>query len=173
MTSGRVASTWDGAISAISKNFEDSFHNIINRDGNIYSNYYLLFKLFIGRFDLKIPPWVVEALHLDDILQPILLKLNEIMKTSSPPKLRTHNIVFAPVGSKSQSWHVDDSMRSRNNVYSYFTILIHLNPIDDKCGGTEIWSKTLKRSDMVFIFIFILFFFIFIYINMIIFLLLK
>lgn len=71
------------------------------------------------------------------------------MKTSVPPKLRTHNIVFAPIGSKAQSWHVDDSMRSRNNIYSYFTVLIHLNPIDDKCGGTEIWSKNLKRSDMV------------------------
>lgn len=33
--------------------------------------------------------------------------------------------------------------------HSYFTILIHLNSIDDLCGGTEIWSKALKRGDMV------------------------
>ena len=33
--------------------------------------------------------------------------------------------------------------------HSYFTILIHLNSIDDLCGGTEIWSQSLKRGDLV------------------------
>jgi hypothetical protein len=56
--------------------------------------------------------------------------------------------MFAPVGSEAQTWHYDDSVR-RSNVYRYFTILVPLNPIDDDCGGTEIWSDTLKRSDMV------------------------
>ena len=111
------------------------------------TRYYYLYLL--GRFDLKLPPWLVETLGINQILEPILIKLKEIMKTSSTPKLRTHNIVFAPVGSTAQSWHVDDSLITRNNIYSYFTILIHLNSIDDKCGGTEIWSKKVKRSDMV------------------------
>jgi hypothetical protein len=102
-----------------------------------------------GRFDLKLPLFVVSELALPEILEPILNQLRKIMKTSSKPTLRTHNVVFAPVGSKSQSWHVDDSLRSRKGVHSYFTILIHLNPIDDKCGGTEIWSNALKRGDMV------------------------
>ena len=33
--------------------------------------------------------------------------------------------------------------------HSYFTVLIHLNSIDDLCGGTEIWSNLMKRGDLV------------------------
>ncbi len=107
------------------------------------------FSLELGRFDLKLPSYVVDQLSLALILEPILAHLRTIMRTSSRPILRTHNIVFAPVGSTAQNWHCDDSFRSCKNGFSYFTVLIHLNPIDEKCGGTEIWSKTLKRSDMV------------------------
>lgn len=31
----------------------------------------------------------------------------------------------------------------------YFTILIPLNTIDENGGGTEIWSKAVKYSDLV------------------------
>jgi hypothetical protein len=31
----------------------------------------------------------------------------------------------------------------------YFTILIHLNPVDSFSGGTEIYSKKVKKSDLV------------------------
>jgi hypothetical protein len=163
-SSGRVAETWSGASAVMTKKLKDSGHNLINRDGmfvcpSLPSSPSLLpragachltsLSVGSGRFDLKLPSFVVDELRLPELLEPILTQLRQIMRTSSPPKLRTHNVVFAPVGSKAQSWHVDDSLRSRNNVHSYFTILIHLNPIDDKCGGTEIWSKSLKRSDMV------------------------
>jgi hypothetical protein len=33
--------------------------------------------------------------------------------------------------------------------YRYFTILIPLNTIDENGGGTEIWSKKLKCSDLI------------------------
>jgi len=130
--SGRVADTWNGAVNAIAEGLTNHCHNIINRD---------------GRYDLKLPDYVVRELHLDEVLAPICEKLRTIMHNPTPI-LRTHNVVFAPVGSKEQNWHVDDSMR-QGKLHSYFTILIHLNPIDDKCGGTEIWSKSLKRGDMI------------------------
>jgi hypothetical protein len=101
-----------------------------------------------GRYDLKLPSYVVEELRLETLLEPMLSLLRTIMPTSPAPILRTHNVVFAPVGSAEQEWHVDDSIRE-GKKHSYFTILIHLNTIDDLCGGTEIWSKKLKRGDMV------------------------
>lgn len=58
--------------------------------------------------------------------------------------------VFAPVGSKAQHWHVDDAFDNKRIArHRYFTILIHLNPIDAFCGGTEIWSESMNRGDMV------------------------
>ena len=42
------------------------------------------------------------------------------------PKLRTHNIVFVPVGSGVQEWHVDDSMIQKK-LHRYLTILIRFN----------------------------------------------
>ena len=66
--------------------------------------------------------------------------------------------VFAPVGSKAQHWHVDDAFdNSRVVLHRYFTILIHLNPIDAFCGGTEIWSEALQRGDMVLILLLIIY----------------
>jgi ectoine hydroxylase-related dioxygenase (phytanoyl-CoA dioxygenase family) len=56
--------------------------------------------------------------------------------------------VFVPVGSSAQEWHADDSMR-KLKVHRYFTILIHLNPLDNQCGGTEVWSHQTNKSDMV------------------------
>lgn len=97
---------------------------------------------------MKLPVYVVEALQLEALLQPTLELLRTIMPTSPAPVLRTHNVVFVPVGTPEQEWHVDDSLRE-GKKHSYFTVLIHLNSIDEKCGGTEIWSKKLKRGDMV------------------------
>ena len=64
------------------------------------------------------------------------------------PKLRTHNVIFVPVGSGVQEWHVDDSMVQRK-MHRYFTVLINLNPLDAYCGGTEVWIDKLKRGDLV------------------------
>ncbi len=61
-----------------------------------------------GRYDLKLPEFVVEQLELDKILKPILDALEPIMHAR--PKLRTHNVVFVPVGSQPQQWHVDDKV---------------------------------------------------------------
>lgn len=94
------------------------------------------------------------------------------MSPHRTPLIRTHNIIFAPVGSESQTWHFDDSRKKGatkvllqtfvvlyniidycystiGKYHSYFTVLIHLNSIDDLCGGTEIWSQSLKRGDLV------------------------
>ena len=41
-------------------------------------------------------------------------------------QLRTHNVVFCPVGSESQMWHVDDCNRNRGQPHRYFTILVQV-----------------------------------------------
>lgn len=33
--------------------------------------------------------------------------------------------------------------------YRYFTILIHLNCLDNRCGGTEIWIDSKNKGDLV------------------------
>src|SRR5690242_17356065 len=99
--------------------------------------------LVAGRYDLKLPEFVVEDLGLERILEPILNKLKTIMGNPTP-KLRTHNVVLAQIGSAAQEWHTDDGVVTSKEVgtkHRYFTILIHLNPLDSYCGGTEIWSK--------------------------------
>ena len=109
-----------------------------------------------GRFDLKLPSFVVEHLRLNEVLEPILSKLVTIMGTPTP-QIRTHNVVFVPVGSKCQQWHTDDELKQRK-MHRYFTILIQLNSIDSNCGGTEIWMDQLNRGDLVsFLLIFLLF----------------
>ena len=123
---------------------------------------------------MAIPKFLVKDLDLENILKPITDRLATIMG-SPAPQLRTHNIsktrnqlhlscilnacmyvytllysVFAPVGSKAQNWHVDDAFNNKRVArHRYFTILIHLNPIDAFCGGTEIWSESMNRGDMV------------------------
>lgn len=101
-----------------------------------------------GRFDLKIPDFVVKELGIEQLLEPILTRLRGIMSHTPPPELRTHNIVFVPVGSPAQDWHCDDSFY-KGKQHRYFTIMVHLNPIDSLCGGTEIWSTDLKSEDLV------------------------
>ena len=96
---------------------------------------------------MRLPDYVVDQLGIETLLEPILQKLTTIMGTPSP-KLRTHNVVFCPVGSDSQRWHVDDCI-TKGKLHRYFTILIHLNPIDENCGGTEIWSDELQANDLV------------------------
>lgn len=97
-----------------------------------------------GRYDIKIPIYVIEQLTLSIILEPILMSLRSIMPNSSNPILRTHNIVFVPAGSPTQQWHYDDD----SNDDSYFTILINLT-FPKNCGGTEIWNDSLKKGDLV------------------------
>ena len=70
-----------------------------------------------GRFDIKIPKFVIDELQLEKLLDPILLKLKTIMSPHRTPQLRTHNIILAPIGSDSQSWHYDDSMKQGDRVF--------------------------------------------------------
>ena len=100
-----------------------------------------------GRYDLRLPDFVIDALGLNFLLAPILTKLRSVMGNPEP-KIRTQNVVFVPVGSPAQDWHADDSMHDTKK-YRYFTIIIHLNLIDENCGGTEIWSKKAQRGDMI------------------------
>ena len=135
-SSGRVAATWPGAMALIADMSKTgSCANIVDRD---------------GRFDIRIPPFVVEVLQLEKYLAPLLEKLREIMGPK-PPVLRTHDIIFAPVGSPAQPWHVDDSSRKGvQGIHKYFTILVHLNPIEERCGGTEIWvADKINKGDLV------------------------
>ncbi len=131
--SGRCSDTWKGAMNEVSDRLKQNVSSdVINRG---------------GRFDMKLPDWVVEELQIPKLLEPILERLKTIMGTPVPC-VRTHNVVFAPVGSPAQAWHMDDSMQEGKR-FRYFTVLIHLNPIDDECGGTEIWSRKTQRGDMI------------------------
>ena len=132
---GRLASSWQGALAEVSKRLNSSCQNLTDRN---------------GRFDLVLPTFVVDALQLNEKLEPILEKLRTVMGKRKP-SIRTHNVVFAPVGSEAQPWHYDDGVsRASGGVHRYFTILIPLNPLDDMCGGTEIWHKKSDKTDMVF-----------------------
>ena len=52
---------------------------------------------------MRIPEFVVEKLKLTSVLEPLLCHLRSIMSVGKKvPELRTHNIVFVPVGSKEQ-----------------------------------------------------------------------
>mmetsp|Transcript_21213 Transcript_21213/g.35949 ORF Transcript_21213/g.35949 Transcript_21213/m.35949 type:complete len:207 (+) Transcript_21213:205-825(+) len=137
LKSGRVAAQWAGATREVASRISASdhtCHDIIDRN---------------GRYDLKLPDYVVENLQLPQTLAPILERLTEIMGHPKP-QLRTHNVVFVPVGSGIQEWHVDDSMiLHKKTNQRYFTILIQLNPLDSHCGGTEVWLDHLKRGDLV------------------------
>ena len=129
--SGRKAESWSGALREIERNVcGDAVHNLIDRN---------------GRYDMRLPDFVVEHLGLTEKLQPILDLLKTVMGTPTP-QIRTQNVVFAPVGSEAQAWHIDDTPAK---IHRYFTILIHLNPIDEHCGGTEVYSKQLMKGDMV------------------------
>eukprot|EP01036_Dinobryon_divergens_P026965 gene26965-35669_t len=131
----KVVESWEGAVKEIAKNVGGlASHDVVNRD---------------GRYDMAIPKFLVKDLQLENILKPITDRLATIMG-SPTPQLRTHNIIFAPVGSKAQHWHVDDAFDNKRIArHRYFTILIHLNPIDAFCGGTEIWSESMNRGDMI------------------------
>jgi hypothetical protein len=76
------------------------------------------------------------------------------MGSNPPPKVRTHDIVFVPVGSKCQKWHTDDDFsKKKATKHRYFTVLIQLNSIDSNCGGTEVWVDKMNRGDLVRIFL--------------------
>ena len=58
---------------------------------------FLFVDNILGRYDLRLPDYVIEQLGLVEALQPILSRLETIMG-SPKPQLRTHNVVFVPVG---------------------------------------------------------------------------
>ena len=65
--------------------------------------YLLLHAHILGRFDLRIPDFVVDELKLTTVLEPLLSLLRSIMTVGKKaPTLQTHNVVFVPVGSKEQ-----------------------------------------------------------------------
>ncbi len=68
-------------------------------------------------------------------MEPILARLRRLMGTPEP-RVRTHNIVFVPVGSPPQALHCDDTLKE--GVYRYFTLVENLDPLDSLCGGTEL-----------------------------------
>jgi hypothetical protein len=99
---------------------------------------------------MRLPNFVVEELQLLKVLEPLLSHLRSIMTVGrKKPEVKTHNIVFVPVGSEEQIWHVDDCLRKKAAEHRYFTILVQLNSIDENCGGTEVWSKDLCRGDLI------------------------
>ena len=131
-SAGRISDVWSGAGVEVAKRLSQNCRNIIDRD---------------GRFDIRLPEFVIQQLQLELILKPITDKLRTIMGHPTP-EIRTHNVVFVPVGSTPQKWHADDT-NHRCKMHRYFTILIHLNPIDQECGGTEIWESQVRRGDVV------------------------
>jgi hypothetical protein len=70
----------------------------------VFSNLIFSFTLkCVGRFDLRIPDFVVDELKLTTVLEPLLSLLRSIMTVGKrAPTLQTHNVVFVPVGSKEQ-----------------------------------------------------------------------
>lgn len=122
-SSGRVTETWYGVIGEVAKRV----------GGGVCSN--MVFRE--GRYDITLPTFVTRQLGLEEALSPVLERLKSIMGTPTP-QIRTHNVVFVPIGSPSQEWHFDDARRHHGTRHRYFTILVHLNIIDEDCGGTEI-----------------------------------
>lgn len=53
--------------------------------------------LIAGRYDLRLPDYVIAQLGLDAALEPILTRLASIMG-SPKPQVRTQNVIFVPVG---------------------------------------------------------------------------
>lgn len=130
---GRVSSVWSGVLNEISKCLKSGIMtNLIHRD---------------GRYDFRLPDNLIKELQLEQKLEPILAKLRTIMGTPAP-EIRTHNVVFVPVGSEHQKWHADDTLTLLKKQ-RYFTLLIHLNLTDENGGGTEVWSRKLKRGDLI------------------------
>lgn len=87
-----------------------SRNNIIENMGK-YVHVHVLLTIFTGRLEITVPSFVVNDLRLNEILEPILSRLRTVMGHHPEPEIRTHNIVFAPVGSAAQEWHCDDSFR--------------------------------------------------------------
>lgn len=95
---------------------------------------------------MKLPSFVIKQLEISNLLEPILSYLRRIMTKN--PIIRTQNIVCVPIGSPRQNWHYDFA-ENLEDAHSYFTILIHLNHLDEKCGGTEIWNNLSQKFELV------------------------
>ena len=80
---------------------------------------------------MKIPDFVIDSLDLNKLLDGIVAKLETIMgRETLPclhllqrmiscftlsqgkprPQIRTHNIVYVPIGTRPQAWHMDDTL---------------------------------------------------------------
>lgn len=122
-------------------------HNIVVREGwfiDSESSYNT-----IGREDMKLPSFVIEQLEISNLLEPILSYLRRIMTKN--PIIQTQNIVCVPIGSPTQNWHYDfaENLNHFEEAQSYYTILIHLNHLDEQCGGTEIWNNLSQKIELV------------------------
>lgn len=127
---GRVTHRWNGVLSEFHKHM-----TFDRRDRVVTTSTEVVHRE--GRYDMKLPGWVVEELHLGDILEAVLKVLREVMAPGA--QLRTHNVVYVPRDSPvNQPWHMDDKPTGDPRVHKYFTILVHLNPTDARCGGTEV-----------------------------------
>ena len=89
----------------------------------VFSNCIYSFTLIcVGRFDLRIPDFVVDELKLTTVLEPLLSLLRSIMTVGKKaPTLQTHNVVFVPVGSEEQ-------VRK-----TFFVILLFGEIVDAQC----------------------------------------
>ena len=70
MNSGRITESWNGAVNEITKRLNaTTTHNLINRG---------------GRYDMRIPDFVIEQLHLVEKLTPLLdIREKETTKKNS------------------------------------------------------------------------------------------
>ena len=127
---GRTVAQWDGAFAELKKHMTfDSRGNVRTTSASVVHR--------DGRFDFKLPSWVVEQLQLETTLEAVLGALR--LHMAPGPQIRTHNVMYVPRSChQNQEWHVDDKPRAQDRKHTYFTILIHLNPIDSRCGGTEV-----------------------------------
>lgn len=149
-STGRTTKSWPGSIGVL----KTIGQSLIIREGKDFVTSASKLKSSTGRYDLKLPPFVVDQLSLPVYLEPILIHLREIMIQTPPPILRTHNIVKVPMKfSIDQNWHYDHPFEEHAIKQSYFTLLIPLNSIDKDCGGTEIWHELSNKREIVSVFL--------------------
>lgn len=136
---GRKTDTWTGVVNEFNKNMTfDGRGNVKTTSSEV--------TVRGGRYDMKMHNWIVQELHLEDILECLLRVLRDIMCAKPKPQIRTHNFVYVPKHShEDQTWHMD-YRENKSSKHNYFTILIHLNPIGEKGGGTEYINVKGKRE---------------------------
>jgi hypothetical protein len=88
-------------------------------------------------------PW-----HVDDAELPRPAKTSTrnptIQHLQHPQKQHSHEHQ-----QHQQNQNQQQQVQNQHQKQQYFTILVQLNPVDELCGGTEIWSNELNRGDLV------------------------